>query len=781
MYQISDIAKQLLAADTNGDDQATTLRHELNVRYDQFVQHYGVFHAKANQQALRSDSVLYFLRALEKDVDVIDGTVQARKTALFYGPTVQAELPLAIGSMQPEEALLHCLNNVGHVNMTTLVEYTSMSADAIAHALKGRVFTNPENGQWEAADQYLSGNVVAKLTSAKAAAAINPQYTRNVEALEAVQPAALTPGHIRAKCGASWIPAEDVTAFVLSLIPSFRGRYGAQGQVFYRAPMAKWSIHDPNGAGKWSVEARRQWGVADMNGLDIIEKALNGVPPVVYDTVKDANGSIKKVVNAKQTLLAQEKWMHIRAKFETWIWEDADRAERLCTIYNDTFNTQRRRDFDGSHLTLPGMNRALLDGGDLRPHQKDGIYAALQQKATLWDLCVGSGKTFMGLAWANEMTRLGLAQKVMITAPNHLVEQWGVEAARLYPNLKVMVMAPEDFSASRRQEFLSRMITEDYNVIIIAHTSFGFIKSAQIQRDYMQREILKLRAYLHELELADNSDDKKGKKQIEAKVYAMEVKLQEAMASLRQDKAVITWEDLGINALLVDEAHEFKNLSIATMMHVAGVPKGDAQRALDMRVKTWDILQRGGRVVFATGTPLTNSVGEAFIMQTYLAEEELEKRGIDMFDAWARTFADIVPIFEMTPDGGGFQVKNRLARFVNLPELFNIWFGFTFSRSREQLGLPTPSLMGGKRIGITVPASAELKRYVKHCVARVEAIKSGQVDPRNDNMLKIVSDAGKAALDIRLVRSPEALKEVELDDLDAAFDENENGTEKRAA
>ena len=288
-------------------------------------------------------------------------------------------------------------------------------------------------------------------------------------------------------------------------------------------------------------------------------------------------------------------------------------------------------------------------------------------------------------------------------------------------------------------------------MVICAHTSFGFIESVQAQHDFITLEVDKLRDYLHELSKDGDDKDKRSKKQIEERVKTLRTKLRELAHGLKRDRSVLTWEDLGIDALFIDEAQDFKNLASATMMSVAGVPKGDSRRAFDMRIKTWDILRRGGRVVFATGTPIMNSVGEAFIMMTYLGEQYLRERGIDMFDAWARTFAEVVPVFEMTPDGGGFQVKSRLARFVNLPELFAIWFEFTFSRSREQLALPTPKLMGGRRIGITIPASTRLKQYTKYCVARVEAIKNGLVKPYEDNILCVISDASKAALDTRLV------------------------------
>jgi N12 class adenine-specific DNA methylase len=359
----------------------------------------------------------------------------------------------------------------------------------------------------------------------------------------------------------------------------------------------------------------------------------------------------------------------------------------------------------------------------------------------------------VGLAWANEVRRLGLARRVLITVPNNLVEQWGAEANQLYPDMRVLVMSPEDFTKERRGEFLSRIATEDFDAVICAHTSFGFIPTMRATRDFIHAEVWKLRSYLEELRAKANKDDKKSLKDIEKKILNLETKLKEIETSSKKDDGrVISWEELGIDALFVDEAQEFKNLYVPTTMgSIPGVPKGDSKRAFDMRVKTRDSLRRGGRVVFATGTPVMNSVGECFVFKVYLAEELLEEHGLEMFDAWARTFAEVVPVFEMTPDGGGFRVNSRLARFVNLPELFNMWYRFTFSRSREQMGLPVPALMGGKRLAISVPASPRLKAFVRDCVRRVDDIKTGKVDPREDNMLKVVSDGAKAALDTRMI------------------------------
>jgi len=777
MIAVYAIAKALVQADMQGD-AASGLREDLNLVYDQFVRQYGVIHSFANRLALKNEPELLFLKALETNVREEAGVLVAEKTTIFFRPTIQPTPQIHIGSMSPDEALLRCLNDVGRLDLPTIATYTGLSEQDAINALQGRIYCDPATQAWVMADVYLSGDVRQKLAVAEDAAKTDPAFLTNVISLQAVQPTELTPGKIKANLGAPWIPADVVRDFIISLMPRFAGAGWSRGIVQYHAPLAKWDIKDKNYACN-SPEATSAWGTKRMDGIEIVEKALNGVPPVVYDVI-ERDGSEKRIINQKATLSAQEKWMQVRERFKVWVWEDADRAERLCQIYNLLHNSIRRRDFDGSHLLLPGLNRSILRKGDLDDHQKDGIWCSLQQQATLLDLCVGAGKTFIGLAWAHEVKRLGMAKRVMIIAPKNLVEQWGNEANRLYPDMRVMVMAPEDFTLARRGEFLNRIITDNPDVVICAHTSFGFIDPVQCGAAFIRNEKAALEAYL--LDQRETSDNKHALKAIAQKVNDFATKLKDMESRIKRDsQQIISWDELQIDALFVDEAQEFKNLITPSMMQVAGVPKGDAKRAFDMRIKTWDILKRGGKVVFATGTPIMNSVGEAFIMMKYLAEALLTAQGLSMFDSWARTFAEVVPIFEMTPDGGSFQVKNRLARFVNMPELFNLWFQFTFSRSREQLGLPTPTLMGGKPIAVSVPPSSRLKAYIRQCVNRVDAIKSGDVDPSEDNILKVISDAGKAALDTRLVFGGEEMDSMESWDTTDDTDDQDDDTDDQDA
>ncbi len=749
MLAIYEAAKHVIHLDVQEQD-ATAARIELNTLYDAFVKAYGAIHTRTNQQALKGEPELLFLKALESDVTQHNGATTARKAPLFTEATVRPAPRVVEGSMTADEALIRCLDELGKVDISRIAQLSGESDGDSAAALTGRIYRVPESGAYVTADEYLSGNIRKKLAAAEQAALLDPSFSANAEALRAMMPAPLTPGQIAVKFGAPWVPEDIYIQFVSTLIPSFYGHHYGRGNITYVRKLARWVVAD-EAFSRRSHAATVEWGTGRMHAIDIIEKGLNNQTPVIYDETQDG----ARVVNQKETLLAREKLERIKETWTKWVWEDAGRTERLCQIYNELFNSSRRRDFSGEHLSLPGINTTVLRGGDLAAHQKDAVWMILQTSSVLLDLCVGAGKTFIMLAAAHELKRLGLARKILITVPNHLTEQWASEANRLYPDMRVLAMSADDFAKARRGTFLSRIATEEWDVIICAHTSFGFIETGRVAKEFIQIEVDELRFYLEEMKRKRDATrtDKRTMKEIERKILAFENRLKEQEYRVKHDDArIITWDELGIDALMVDEAHEFKNLSVPTMLgSLPGVPKGDSKRAFDMRIKTWDLRRRGGRVVFATGTPVLNTLGEVFIMQKYLQEEVLAAHGIEHFDAWASTFAETQTVFEMTPDGGGFRMNTRLCKFVNLPELFNLWFQMTFSRSREQLGLPTPRLIGGKPIPVSVPGSPALKALVRSFVARVEAIKSGSVEPWQDNMLKVTSDGRKAALDVRLV------------------------------
>jgi N12 class adenine-specific DNA methylase len=486
-----------------------------------------------------------------------------------------------------------------------------------------------------------------------------------------------------------------------------------------------------------------------MNAIDLLDDRLNLRTPMIFDEIDEPTGT-RRVLNDTETVAAQAKLAEIKMKFVEWLWSSESRARELCAIYNERYNCLRERRYDGRHLQLPGMNSSIT----LRPHQLDGIARILQSRATLLGHCVGAGKTFLMVAAAMELKRLGLCHKTMAVVPNHLPAQWEAEARRLYPDINVLAPSKEELSASQRGELLSRISTGDWDLIIVPHTAFKMLPVAPdtIAR-YIQREIDVLREYLESIPKDERSDHRKTIKEIERAIKKLEVKLKDCeSAILRDSKHTITWEELGVDSLFVDEAHLYKNLYCPTKMrNVAGLPTADSQRAFDAFIKVRSLLDGGGRVVFATATPVSNTLAEVYVMMKFLQLDTLEEMGIAHFDAWTQLFAETSQGLEMKPDCSGFRVNTRFCKFTNLPELAALWRQVLDVKNADQLNLPRPRIAGGAPQVITIPASLELKRFVKNLAARVEAIKSRRVSPEADNMLKITTEGRKAALDIRLV------------------------------
>ena len=755
MLGIEVAAQNLVHADRNGLPVAEMNRTKLNDVYDAFVVEFGIIHTPKNLKALKGEPELNFLKALENNVRVVGKTMQATKATLFERAVVQRNTLNPTETIFPDDAVLHVMEELGRFDMPRVMHLTGMTEVELVDALKGQVFRNPSAGKkdeakYVLADEYLSGDVRKKYIEALDAAQTDPSYQENTDALGKIIPNALTTDEIKVNMGAPWVPIGYYHAFISQLIPQF-GRYYSKGIVKYHELLARWVIEDPHYARRTN-EATVTWGTGRMHALDIIDCGMNNRPINIRDTFADGSSE----PNQKETLLAREKWERIKEAWKNWLWLDEDRAKDLTDRYNVLFNSTVKRTFSGKHLRFPGMNTSILRGGALADYQQDAVWMALQKRATLLDLRVGAGKTFIMLAIVHEAKRLGLIAKPAVTVPNHLVGQWADEANRLYPDMRVLAMSPEDFTKERRGTFLSRIVTEDWDLIILGHSTFGLIEPGEIAREYIDLQIIEYRHYLEDLTIVQAGEStrtkKKSIKDIEKALEGFETTLKEMDAKIKHDDdGVIGWDMLGIDWLGVDEAHEFKNLGIPTSMgSIPGVPKGNSQRAMDMRIKTWDMLRRGQRVVFATGTPVLNTLGEVFIMQKYLQEEVLVAHGINHFDAWARTFAETQTMFEMTPDGGGFRMNTRLSKFVNLPELFNMWFEFVYSKSNEALKLPTPKIISGRPMGYSVPGTLTLKRLVQSFVARVDAIKGGRVDPTIDNMLKVTSDGRKAALDVRL-------------------------------
>lgn len=739
LLDIYTAAKQIIRLQLlDGDDNAIkAAQRELGHLYERFLFRYGNINARQNLKDFNPHSPLVpFLRALEEST----GKNKYRRAALFHSRTVR---PLAqtSGVASAKDALLYCLNQSGRVNLSGIAALVGQGEAEVASSLGGLIYQMP-SGEYQTAEEYLSGDVVSKLREAEAAAALDAQFQSNVDALLAVQPTPLAPEEISARLGSGWIPAEVVTQFVQQLIPQFTG------QVRYLAALAVWKIEDANFWARTAIEATETWGTNRMNALDLIDDALNLRTPTVYDEITVGNDTTR-VVNEAETIAAQAKLAEIKEKFSAWLWEDETRATQLAAVYNERFNCLRARRYDGSHLQLPGMNSAV----NLRAHQKDGIWRILQSKATLLGHCVGAGKTFLMIAAAMELKRLGLSHKSLAVVPNHLPAQWEQEARFLYPNIRLLVPSKADLSQAQRGELMSRIATGDYDLIVIPHSAFKLLPvDPSLVARYIEREITALEAYLEEIPATERKANKKTVKEIQKAIKKLEVKLKETDCAIQRDSShTIIWEELGIDALFVDEAHLFKNLYIPTKMtRVAGMPNSDSQRAFDAYIKVRSLLESSGRVIFATATPVSNTLAEVYVMMKFLQFDLLEEMGLAHFDAWVQMFAETTQSLEMKPDGSGFRMNTRFNKFTNLPELAALWRQALDVKTPEQLNLPRPKIIGGGPQVISIPASNALKGFVKGLAERVERIKSRRVAPEVDNMLKITNEGRKAALDIRL-------------------------------
>lgn len=729
-------------------------RRAMNRAYDGFVGAYGIVSTPSNRQLFKDLPELAFLQALEERPHRAFGAWVAEKAPIFRRRTLRP-LPRAVnGALTAKDALIRSLDTTGQVDLPLICRLSRRPKDAVLEQLQDVIFRLPDLAieQYVTADDYLSGNVRSKLREARTLAAIEPAFQRNVAALEQVQPPALGKAEIIVRLGAAWLPAAVVHAFIQQLLPAFNG------SVRFHTFDASWSISADYTA-EASVENTARWGTQRLTALEIIQALLLHTPIVVRDVIELPDGGTSTIVNDKETAAAQEKAAAIRTAFADWVWADEARERQLADIYNERFNALRPRAYDGTHLSLPGLNTAVLRDGDLAPWQKAAVWQALQRPATLLAHAVGAGKTFTMVTIAREARRMGLANKPLMVVPNHLVGQTANEALRLFPGLAVLSLGAEDFEKRRRGVVLSRIATGDWDLIIVPFTSFQFLPiDPDVLEAFYDQERQCLRDALEAAE-ADGqrpgTDARVGKraiKKIEKALERLEVRIKNATQRVKHDSTrVITWRELGIDLLMVDEAHTFKNLYVPTRLMVAGAPQADSLRAMDLRIKSWDLLRRDHKVIFATATPIMNTLGEAFVMQRYLQEPDLAQLGIDHFDAWVSVFAEVRDLFEMKPDGSGFQVKSRLNTFINLPELAQLWRTVLNVRTAEQLALPRPTFVTGKPIVVSVPCSRALQRLTQQLVGRVDRIKNGAVDPRIDNMLKITSEARLAALDTRLL------------------------------
>jgi N12 class adenine-specific DNA methylase/phospholipid N-methyltransferase len=715
------------------EDEIVEARRQLNSIYDHFVSRFGAINDSPNRRAFRGDPDLPLLCSLE---DYDNDTKRATKASIFRERTIQRSQRRRVAG-SAHDALILSLNEIGRVDLARMGALLSRTPDEFLPELKGLIYRNPETQHWETEDQYLSGDVRVKLQTARAAAATDATYEENVTALEAVQPEDLTAAEIDARLGAVWIPAADVEAFAKSLL-------GADGiNVSHAAALGTWFVRGDFSA-RGSIANTTEWGTMRYSALDLIQDALNLKTPSVYD--RDHKNDTA-VINAQETEAARDRLEKIKERFKTWIWGDDERRERLCRKYNDEFNSVRLRVFNGSHLTLPSSSEQIT----LHAHQRNAVWRIVQSDNTLLAHVVGAGKTYTMVAAGIELKRLGLATKPMFVVPNHMLAQFSSELLTLYPTANILVAGKDDFEASRRARLFSRIATGNWDAVIVTHASFEKIPiSPKTRRDFIARQIDEIETAIRE-ERADRGT--RLVKELERVKKRLTVKLEALSAEQKKDNT-LTFEELGIDRLFIDEAHKFKNLFYVTKMtRVAGLPQTASERAFDLFLKVQHIQEKnnGAGVVFATGTPISNTMAEMFTMQRYLQMHTLRRNSLQHFDSWAGTFGEAVTSMELSPDGSGYRLQSRFARFVNVPELMQQFRQVADVQTAEMLKLPVPKLDQGRPVTISAPCSRELRRFVDQLVERVEKIKSGRVDPRDDNMLKITTEGRKAALDMRLV------------------------------
>ena len=716
------------------DDAVPSLnRRQLNDTYEEFVGRFGPISERINTSAFRGDPDLPLLLSLEH---YNPETKETRKAAIFRERTIRP-LDAVVQVDSAKDALLLSLGERGRVDLPHIGSLLNRTAAEVEAELQGAIFLNPQSNHWETEDAYLSGNVRAKLAVAEAASLIDGRFRTNVEALKQVQPIDLNASEIDARLGGTWIPPNDIVQFIEELL-------GERGISVNHVPqLGLWVVQ-----GDWNVKRcvanTTEWGTDRRSALELVEDALNLRTPTIYDR-DEAND--RDVINATATEAVRDKQEKIKERFKGWLWQEDERRERLVLKYNQEFNHLRGRVFNGAHLRLPGANPTI----QLRPHQKAAIWRILQTQNCLLAHVVGAGKTFTLVAAAMELKRLGLSRKPLITVPNHMLGQFSTELLALYPSANILVATKEDFETEKRKTLMSRIATGSWDAVIITHSGFEKIPlSRTAQEEFIQSE---LRDLSLAIEQQRGEHGSRIVKMLERAKKKLESRLKELLAEDRKDDC-LTFEELGVDRLLVDEAHAFKNLFyVSKMTRIAGLPQTASQRAFDMFLKVRHVQRINGGVVFATGTPIANSVAEMFTMQRYLQMTSLRDLKVDHFDSWAATFGEPVTAMELSPDGAGYRLNTRFARFINVPELMQQFRQVTDIQTAKMLDLPVPKLKSGKPIIINAPVSPELKEVVQSLVQRAEALRSGRIDPRTDNMLLVTTDGRKAALDLRLYRA----------------------------
>ena len=749
MIAIRNSVRTLIELQTEDypDSEIKAEQERLNRLYDTFSGKYGLINSRANTSAFSQDSSFSLLSALE--IIGEDGELE-RKADMFSKRTIKPHTPVTSVDTA-SEALAVSLGEKATIDMDYMMELSGKSENEIFEDLKGVIFLNPlyEYGnsyepKYLMADEYLSGNVREKLRIAKNSAELYPEdYKVNVEALQKVQPKDLTASEISVRLGATWLPPDDVQEFIFHLLET--PRYAQWNIKVHFSPFtSEWNIEGKS-YDKGNVRAYNTYGTSRINAYKIIEETLNLKDVRIFDYIEDDEGKKKAVLNKKETAIAQSKQEMIKQEFQDWIWSDPERRERLCKSYNEKFNSVRPREYDGSNIIFNGMNPEI----ELREHQKNAVAHILYGGNTLLAHAVGAGKTFEMVAAAQESKRLGLCNKSLFVVPNHLTEQWAAEYLQLYPAANILVATKKDFETKNRKKFCGRIATGDYDAVIIGHSQFEKIPmSIERQRAILEQQLEEITEGIAELKR--NRGENFSVKQLEKSKKSIKQKLDKLNDQTKKDD-VVTFEELGVDRLFVDESHYYKNLYLYTKMrNVGGIAQTEAQKSSDlfMKCRYLDEITGGRGTVFATGTPISNSMVELYTIQRYLQYNTLVKNGLQHFDAWASTFGETITAVELTPEGTGYRAKTRFAKFYNLPELMAMFKEVADIKTADMLNLPVPE---AKYHNIAVKPSEMQKEMVASLAERAEQVRGGGVDSSVDNMLKITNDGRKLALDQRML------------------------------
>ena len=743
MVAIRDATNRLLERQLEecSDEEVASLQAELNRVYDSFTAKYGLLSSNANKRAFSMDSSYCLLTSLE----FLDEKGELkRKADIFTKRTIRRAEPVTSVDTA-SEALAVSIGEKAKVDIPYMMQLTGKTEEEVTEELTGVIFKNPLTDKWEPSDEYLSGNVREKLNIAKQFAENHSEYMVNVQALERVQPKDLDASEIEARLGATWIFPDYITEFMAETFHTPRQHINCERiKVQYAEVTGQWNVKGKNVDSSNNPLSTATYGTQRANAYRLLEDALNLRDTKIYDTIHDADGE-HRVLNRKETTLAQQKQELIREEFKEWIFKDMSRRETLCKIYNERFNSIRPREYDGSHIQFVGMNPEIK----LMEHQKNAVAHILYGNNTLLAHCVGAGKTFQMIAAGMESKRLGLAQKSLYVVPNHLLEQWGSDFLRLYPGANILVATKKDFEPANRKRFCSRIATGDYDAVIIGHSQFEKIPlSRERQIALLEEQIADI---TYSIEAAkEEAGQQYTVKQMEKTKKTLKAKLEKLNDQTRKDD-VVTFEQLGVDRLFVDESHYYKNLFLYTKMrNVAGISQTDAQKSSDMFMKCryMDEITGGKGITFATGTPVSNSMTELYTIMRYLQYDTLMNMGMGHFDSWAATFGETVTAIELSPEGTGYRAKTRFARFFNLPELISIFKEAADIQTADMLNLPVPE---AEYINEVLKPSEEQKEMVEAFSERAEQVRGGVVDPRVDNMLKITNDGRKCALDQRLL------------------------------